>query len=145
MPRKPAAHIAAVLAQTAARHQMPLTPAQIRVLAGATADELARPHPGAGADGRVLPGAVLAADQLEVLRLAANGAGTEQIASAQGRSVHAVKSQIQGILQRLGAIDRTQAVAVVMARGLLTPADIKLPEAKPRRKRARNSARKAAS
>ncbi|MEV8474878.1 helix-turn-helix transcriptional regulator [Streptomyces sp. NPDC051173] len=137
MPRKPVVRITGALARTATRHRMPLTAAQIRVLAGATADELSKPRPGAGADGRVLPGAFLTADQLEVLKLAANGSCTEQIASATGRTVHTVKSQVRLILQRLGAVDRTQAVAVAMARGLLDPADIRLPEGMPRRKSGR--------
>lgn len=134
MPRKPAARIAVVLARTATRHRMPLSPAQIRILAGATADELARTDREPESDDRVLPGGLLTTGQLEVLKLVANGLGNEQIAKATHRTMHTVKTQLRAITQRLGAVGRAHAVAVAMARGLLDPADIELPVGLPRRK-----------
>ncbi|MFF4403661.1 response regulator transcription factor [Streptomyces sp. NPDC001404] len=139
MPRKPAVRIACVLARTAARHRMPLTAAQIRVLACVTADELTRkvhplPVPEPHRYAVPVPGGFLTAGQLEVLRLAANGRSNEQIAASTHRSLHSVKTRMRLILKRLGAADRTQAVAVAMARGILDPADIDLPEGLPRSK-----------
>lgn len=63
--------------------------------------------------------------QLDILRLAANGLTDAAIAHLLGLSLHTVRDQWRwGIKPRLGAIDRTNAVALAFAAGLLTVADI---------------------
>ncbi|WP_185909179.1 response regulator transcription factor [Streptomyces sp. WAC01280] len=63
--------------------------------------------------------------QLDILRLAANGHTDQAIAHQLGISLHTVRDQWRwGIKPRLGAIDRTNAVALAFAAGHLTAADL---------------------
>ncbi|MFJ6579289.1 response regulator transcription factor [Streptomyces sp. NPDC091368] len=63
--------------------------------------------------------------QLDIIRLAANGHTDGAIAHRLGLSLHTVRDQWRwGIKPRLGAIDRTHAVALAFAAGLITAADL---------------------
>ncbi|KAF0646294.1 hypothetical protein K701_29455 [Streptomyces fradiae ATCC 10745 = DSM 40063] len=66
--------------------------------------------------------------QVQVLRLAANGRTNQSIARALGVSHEAVKSQMQSILRKLRASDRTHAVAVAIRLGVLSVDDIVVPD-----------------
>ncbi|MFD6363798.1 response regulator transcription factor [Streptomyces roseolus] len=63
--------------------------------------------------------------QLDIVRLAANGYTDQAAAHHLGLSLHTVRDQWRhGIRPRLGAVDRTHAVALAFAAGLLTATDI---------------------
>lgn len=62
----------------------------------------------------------LTARELMVLRLVASGLSNRDIASALGISERTVKFHVTAILNRLGADNRTQAVALAARRGLLS-------------------------
>ena len=67
----------------------------------------------------------LSPPQLDILRLAANGHTDQSIAHQLGISLHTVRDQWRwGIKPRLGAVDRTNAVALAFAGGHLTAADL---------------------
>jgi DNA-binding NarL/FixJ family response regulator len=57
--------------------------------------------------------------ELEVLRLMARGLGNKGIAAAIGRSDETIKVHVKSIFTKLGVHDRTEAVTVALARGLL--------------------------
>ena len=57
--------------------------------------------------------------ELEVLGLMARGLGNKAIAAAIGRSDETIKAQIKSIFTKLEVHDRTEAVTVALARGLL--------------------------
>ena len=57
--------------------------------------------------------------QLEILKAAAIGKTTDQIATACGISASAVKQHISAIMRNLGAVSRSEAVAVALSRNLL--------------------------
>jgi DNA-binding NarL/FixJ family response regulator len=57
--------------------------------------------------------------ELEVLQLAAEGRSTSEIADALYLSSVTVKTHFQHIYKKLGARDRTAAVAECMRRGLI--------------------------
>ncbi|MER6602543.1 LuxR family transcriptional regulator [Streptomyces parvus] len=69
------------------------------------------------------PSAVPAA-QVEVLRLVAAGMSNSQIAGVLGRAEYTVAEQVRQVRYRLGARDRSHAVALGMAAGLIRPQDI---------------------
>jgi DNA-binding NarL/FixJ family response regulator len=54
-----------------------------------------------------------------VLALIARGCGNKGIAAAIGRSDETVKAHIKSIFTKLEVHDRTEAVTVALARGLL--------------------------
>jgi DNA-binding CsgD family transcriptional regulator len=58
--------------------------------------------------------------EAEVLRLAADGATSEEIAAALHLTEHTVKSHLKRIQGKLGARNRTHAVAVALRSGLIT-------------------------
>ncbi|MGH9371907.1 MAG: response regulator [Vicinamibacterales bacterium] len=65
----------------------------------------------------------LTARELMVLRLMASGLSNRDIASALAITERTVKFHVTAILNRLGADNRTQAVALAARRGLLPPDD----------------------
>lgn len=63
--------------------------------------------------------------QLDIVRLAANGHTDAAIAHQLGISLHTVRDQWRwGIKPRLGAVDRTNAVALAVLAELVTAADL---------------------
>ncbi|WP_308112893.1 helix-turn-helix transcriptional regulator [Streptomyces sp. DH12] len=61
---------------------------------------------------------------LEVLRLIAAGLSNSGIAATLGRPEYTVMDQVRRIRARLGARDRSHAVALAMAAGLLSVEDV---------------------
>jgi PAS domain S-box-containing protein len=57
--------------------------------------------------------------QAEVLMYLANGLSTEQMAEAMGISKDTVRNHVRGLLRRLGAHSRLEAVAMAHAQGLI--------------------------
>lgn len=57
--------------------------------------------------------------QQEILKAAALGKTTDQIAAACGISASAVKQHISAIMRNLGAASRSEAIAVALSRNLL--------------------------
>ena len=57
--------------------------------------------------------------ELEVLALVARGFGNREIAVAIGRTDETAKIHLKNIFAKLGVADRTEAVTVALARGLL--------------------------
>ena len=64
-------------------------------------------------------GSALTERELEVLGLAARGFSNREIALAIGRTEETAKIHLKNIFARLGVADRTEAVTVALARGLL--------------------------
>ena len=62
---------------------------------------------------------VLTTRQQEILKAAALGKTTDQIAAACGISASAVKQHISAIMRNLGAASRSEAIAVALSRNLL--------------------------
>ncbi|MFJ2279279.1 LuxR family transcriptional regulator [Streptomyces sp. NPDC087866] len=63
-------------------------------------------------------------EQVEVLRLVAAGLSNARIAEVLDRPVYTVSDQVKRLRQRLGARDRSHAVALGMAAGLVRPQDV---------------------
>lgn len=61
----------------------------------------------------------LSSREKDVIRLLAHGLSNRQIAERLGLGVETVKTHISSILTKLGAVDRTQAVALAMRQGLI--------------------------
>lgn len=76
---------------------------------------------------------VLTPLRLDVLRMAANGLSDPQIARRTARKLSTVKTTMRCIRRQLGAADRAHAVAIALRCGLLTPADITVPDTAGRR------------
>jgi DNA-binding NarL/FixJ family response regulator len=57
--------------------------------------------------------------ELEVLTLVARGLSNKEVARAIGRSTETAKIHLKNIFGKLGVTDRTQAVTVALARGLI--------------------------
>jgi two-component system NarL family response regulator len=57
--------------------------------------------------------------QRELLQLLADGLGTEDAAMALGVSPETVKTHIEGLMAKLGASGRTEAVAIALRRGII--------------------------
>lgn len=74
-------------------------------------EEPVRPNQTAGAD--------LTDHQLEVLRELSHGGANNDISKALAMPLGTVKSNIQGILQTLGAKNRTDAVVIALRAGIL--------------------------
>ncbi|MGP3737972.1 response regulator transcription factor (plasmid) [Streptomyces sp. GDS52] len=74
-----------------------------------------------------VPRTYLTARERQALVLAANGKTNGAIARALGLSEETVKSRMQVIRRKLRAQDRTQAVAVALALGVLALEDIVVP------------------
>lgn len=64
-------------------------------------------------------GSELSTRELDVLVLLAQGLSNKDIASRLSLGVETVKTHISNILGKLGAVDRTQAVALALRRGLI--------------------------
>jgi DNA-binding NarL/FixJ family response regulator len=64
-------------------------------------------------------GGALTPREVEILRLVARGYSNQQIASELHISTSTTKNHLQRVLAKLGAADRTQAVAMAMAMGAL--------------------------
>ncbi len=58
--------------------------------------------------------------EVEVLRLGADGATSEEIATALHLTEHTVKSHLKRIQGKLGARNRTHAVAMALRSGLIS-------------------------
>ena len=65
------------------------------------------------------PRVALTSRETEVLGLVADGLGNKEIAERLGIASGTVKIHIQNILDKLGAVDRTQAVTIAIQRGVL--------------------------
>ncbi|MBI3785529.1 MAG: response regulator transcription factor [Deltaproteobacteria bacterium] len=63
--------------------------------------------------------AELTTREIEALKLAANGLSNEEIGATTGQSVETVKLRFRRSFRKLGAVDRANAVAVAMRRGLI--------------------------
>lgn len=74
------------------------------------------------------PRTYVTAREIDVLRLAANGATNQAIASALGIGKQAVLSRMQSVFRKLRVGDRAQAVAVGLRLGLLSLDDVTVPE-----------------
>jgi two-component system, NarL family, response regulator len=61
----------------------------------------------------------LSTREMDVLRLIGEGRANKQIAAVLGVSEGTVKTHVNGILTKLGASDRTQAVTIALRRGIL--------------------------
>ncbi|HEX6737964.1 MAG TPA: response regulator transcription factor, partial [Vicinamibacteria bacterium] len=57
--------------------------------------------------------------EVQVLRELANGASNKELAGRLGVSVGTIKNQVASVLDKLGAHDRTHAVALALERGIL--------------------------
>ncbi len=64
-------------------------------------------------------GAELTAREIEVLQQMASGRDNEQISAVLGITIETVKVHVKRILVKLGAANRTQAVATGLSRGIL--------------------------
>jgi DNA-binding NarL/FixJ family response regulator len=73
------------------------------------------------------PRSYVTARQRQILTLAANGNTNRGIGRALGIGEEAVKSQMQKVLRKLRADDRTQAVAVALRLGLISLEDVAVP------------------
>lgn len=126
---KPKNQIAAAIAATSRRHRIPLTPAQVWLLAGAAADAfVARPRQ----PEEISWESLLTANQATLLTLVANGVEDNDIAARMLCSPDTVRSSYKRIRERLGTASRIHTVAVALARGLIKPGDIDIPAAVPR-------------
>lgn len=65
------------------------------------------------------PEVALTPREIQVLSLVARGFGNKEVADVLGTASGTVKMQIQSILGKLGAKDRTHAVAIAIRRGIL--------------------------
>ncbi|HWW87211.1 MAG TPA: response regulator transcription factor [Vicinamibacterales bacterium] len=65
------------------------------------------------------PHIALTARETQVLELVAKGMGNNEIADQLGTAGGTVKMHVQNILEKLGAADRTHAVAIAIRRGIL--------------------------
>jgi len=65
------------------------------------------------------PKLALTRRETEVLSLVADGLSNRAIAERLGTASGTIKIHVQNILDKLGAIDRTQAVSIAMQRGVL--------------------------
>ena len=85
------------------------------------ADPVPAPIFGNGERDRKLPPAGIALTQREqqVLALLAEGAPNKLIARRLDISVHTAKFHVAAILQKLGAVNRTDAIAIAMREGLV--------------------------
>lgn len=61
----------------------------------------------------------LSVRELEIVKLLAQGLSNKQIAVRLQLGIETVKTHISSILSKLGAVDRTQAVAVALRRGII--------------------------
>lgn len=65
------------------------------------------------------PELALTPREVEVLSLVARGFGNKEVAQMLGTASGTVKAQVQSVLSKLGAKDRTHAVTIALERGIL--------------------------
>ena len=65
------------------------------------------------------PEVALTAHEVDVLKLVARGLGNKEIGDELGTAAGTVKAQIQSVLSKLGARDRTHAVTIALQRGII--------------------------
>jgi DNA-binding NarL/FixJ family response regulator len=65
------------------------------------------------------PEVALTGREVEVLQLVARGLGNKEIGEILGTAAGTVKAHVQSILSKLGAKDRTHAVALAIRRGII--------------------------
>jgi two-component system, NarL family, response regulator len=65
------------------------------------------------------PHSTLSDRELEVLRLIAHGASTEEVGERLAISTHTVRSHVRTVLGKLGARDRAQAISEAIRRGIV--------------------------
>lgn len=82
------------------------------------------PHRAAHYGRPILPRACITRRELQLLRLAANGNTNETIARHLGITKDTVNGTLRRVYLKLGAKDRTNAVAIALVRGVLTTSDI---------------------
>jgi DNA-binding NarL/FixJ family response regulator len=99
----PRAEIFAAVREVAAGGSLLQPPVAARLVA-----RVARPDPPA-----------LTARELEVLRLVAQGRANKEVAAALGVTERTVKFHLSAIMSRLGAANRTEAVALAAQHGLI--------------------------
>jgi DNA-binding CsgD family transcriptional regulator len=94
-----------------------LIAAALRLAAAGYRVAPAVPSPPAGS----APGTAIVLTQREkqVVALLAEGASNKLIARRLGISVHTAKFHVAAILQKLGAVNRTDAIAIAMREGLI--------------------------
>lgn len=73
------------------------------------------------------PRAYITARERETLLLAANGHTNRSIARVMGLTEDTVKTRMVKLRRKLCAVDRTQAVAIALAVGLLSLDDVTVP------------------
>lgn len=76
-------------------------------------------EPAVGHESSGMSGATLTHREQEVIALLAEGASNKVIARRLGISVHTAKFHVAAILQKLGAVNRTDAIAIAMREGLV--------------------------
>jgi len=74
---------------------------------------------GNGSHGELLPAVSLTHREREVIALLAEGASNKVIARRLEISVHTAKFHVAAILEKLGAVNRTDAIAIAMREGLV--------------------------
>jgi DNA-binding NarL/FixJ family response regulator len=62
---------------------------------------------------------LLTARQVEILRLAAEGMATDEIAAKLGLSLHTVRNHLQSCIRKLGVHSKTQAVSAAIRKGII--------------------------
>ncbi len=65
------------------------------------------------------PELALTPRETEILEYVASGLGNKEIGSRLGTAAGTVKAQVQSILSKLGARDRTHAVTIGLQRGII--------------------------
>ncbi|MEU9849324.1 helix-turn-helix transcriptional regulator [Streptomyces sp. NPDC047985] len=83
--------------------------------------------PSLSGGGPTVSPASLTCQEVQVLRLAANGTTNRGIGRQLWIREDTVKSRMRSILRKLHAADRAQAVAIGFCLGLITSADIRIP------------------
>jgi DNA-binding NarL/FixJ family response regulator len=86
---------------------------------GRKADSIGYPAVASWPGMRSTPPMTLTPRQRQVLSLMAEGKTTREIAYELGLSPFTVKNYIERIYERLGALDRVQAVSTAMREGLI--------------------------
>jgi DNA-binding NarL/FixJ family response regulator len=94
---------------------------RLAVAGYAVSPEIERPHDTSGGreSGEMLPAVSLTQREKEVIALLAEGASNKLIARRLDISVHTAKFHVAAILEKLGAVNRTDAIAIAMREGLV--------------------------
>jgi len=92
---------------------------RLAVAGYAVSPEIERPNGVARESGELLPAVSLTQREKEVIALLAEGASNKLIARRLDISVHTAKFHVAAILEKLGAVNRTDAIAIAMRVGLV--------------------------